>query len=336
MRIAGRRTVIVVLNAAAVILPRVSAAQTAIRLPPIRGLDEFVAIPDSNPLSLEALLLGRRLFYDAILSRDGTRSCASCHLPNRSFADTTRQSRGVAAGIGIRNTPAIVNRVYGTSFFWDGRAQSLEQQALAPIRNPLELGSTLDVVISRMRRDSGYVRMFAGAFRKAPSVHGLARALASYVRSIRSGDSPFDRYRAGDSTALDDAARRGNVVFADAGCARCHSGVNFTDEDFHNTGVGSADAGRAAVTRRARDRGRFKTPTLRDVARTAPYMHDGSLPTLDAVVEFYDRGGGQNPNLDRELRPLHLTANQRADLVAFLRALTSPAVTCAPIACRLE
>ncbi len=333
----GRLAIIRAVTVAAALAPLCySAAQTPIRLPAVRGLDEFLSIPETNPMSLEALTLGRRLFYDDALSRNHSKSCASCHLPERSFADTARRSRGIGAALGARNASAILNRAYGTSFFWDGRASSLERQVIAPIENPVELGAPIALVVARLRGDSSYVRMFSDAFGEFPDAGGLARALATYVRGIRSGDSPLDRYRAGDTTALDESARRGLNTFVDAGCQRCHSGANFTDEDFHNTGVGSTDPGRAAVTGRRKDRGRFKTPTLRDAARTAPYMHDGSLPTLEAVIDFYDRGGGRNPNLDRDIRPLHLTALQRKDLVAFLRALTSSAVTCAPIACRIE
>lgn len=322
---------------AGLVVPSCTAlSQEPSLLPPIRGLDEFVAAPAENPLRVDVLLLGRQLFFDPILSRNGQVSCASCHSPQRSFADSTARSAGVSGRRGRRNAPAIVNRGYGAAFFWDGRAATLEEQVLGPLQNPNELGSSVSATIARLAADSSYAAQFREAFGAAPTGTTLARALASYLRSIRSGDSRFDRFTGGDAAALSAQEQWGLALFRGrAGCWRCHTGANLTDEDFHNTGVAaeSGDPGRESVTRRPGDRGRFKTPTLRDVARTAPYMHDGNLQTLEAVIEFYDGGGRPNPLLDPDVRPLRLTSQEKSALVAFLRALTASAVSCAPIAC---
>jgi cytochrome c peroxidase len=256
--------------------------------------------------------LGRKLFFDTRLSRDGTRSCASCHDPKRSFADGRVVSTGIDNAVGTRNSPALINRGYGMAFFWDGRAPSLEQLALEPIFNPIELGSS-EALLQR---------------RTGMRAADVAAALASYLRTIRSGDSPFDRYTAGDTSALGALQRQGLEVFREkGGCTSCHAGPNFSDERFHNTGIawngaGFVDEGRADVTAIERDRGAFKTPTLRDVSRTAPYMHDGSLATLAKVVDFYAAGGRPNLNLDPLIRPRPLTADDKRALAAFLESLT--------------
>ena len=303
-----------------------SATPGAFFSPPVPlGLDAFSAIPDDNPLTAEKAALGRRLFGDPILSFDGSRACASCHQPALAFADSVPISAGVQGRRVSRNAPTLLNRTYGTRFFWDGRAASLEDAVLRPIEAPNELALSIPVLLERLRADARYRALFRRAFPHDEITHTtLSYALASYVRTLRSGDAPVDRYVGGDSSALEPAARRGRRLFlGKGGCADCHSGPTFTDERFHNTGiaVGTNDDGRYAITRDTADRGRFKTPTLRHVAQTAPYMHDGSLPTLERVLAFYDSGGRANPNLDADIRPLHLTASEKADLVAFLRAL---------------
>jgi cytochrome c peroxidase len=241
---------------------------------------------------------------------------------------------GVRGRRGTRNAPTLINRGYGRAQFWDGRARSLEQQAVEPIANPKELDLGLDEAIDRLARLRAYRDQFEAAFGRPVNSDDLARALASYVRSIVSGDSPFDRHVNGDAGALSDEARRGLRLFrGKANCTACHVGPLLTDEGFHNTGVawrpssGSArpafqDLGRFAVTGKVVDRGAFKTPTLREIARTAPYMHDGSLATLDDVIEYYERGGNPNAFLDPELRPLALSADDRRALVAFLESLS--------------
>ena len=319
---------------ASCVVPAAGRAQRVFQLSPMLGLDELLPVPENNPLASARIAIGQHLFFDSLLSRTRSLACASCHQPARAFADSTARSRGVRGSLGRRNAPAIVNRAYGKSFFWDGRAESLERQVLQPIQDSLEMDLPIDAAVERLRTDAFYRAAFADAFPDGITTSNVARAIASYVRTVRSGDAPIDRERAGDTTALSAAARRGQMLFlGKANCSACHVGPTFSDEQFHNTGVaaGTSDAGRLLVTGREEDRGRFKTPTLREVARTAPYMHDGSLTTLDDVVAFYDRGGGANPGLDREIKPLGLSAGEKADLVAFLRALSGTVIAGVPL-----
>lgn len=294
-----------------------------------RGLDRHRPVPEHNPLSAAKIDLGRRLFFDAGLSRDGTRACASCHVPERAFTDGRPVSVGVFGRIGRRNVPTLVNRAYGIAFFWDGRTSTLEEQVLRPIEDPLEMAMTRDEVVMKLDGRPEYRERFRRVFGRRPNIDDLARALASYVRTVLSGNAPFDAGRYGDGETLPPAAARGLALFrGKANCRACHVGPNFTDEQFHNTGVAwrdgaLADEGRAAVTGVAAHRGAFKTPTLREVARTAPYMHDGSIGSLPQVLEFYDAGGRPNPNLDGAIHPLGLTSDERADLVTFLEHLSS-------------
>jgi len=280
-------------------------------LQPPLGLDMYMPVPDTNPLTREKVALGRKLFFDTRLSRQGTLACASCHEPQRAFSDGRTLARGLNGVEGARNAPALINRGYGGSFFWDGRAQSLEQQALQPIVNPIELGLS-EIELER---------------RTGMKAADVTAALASYVRTIRSGDSRFDRYAAGQTSALTAIEKTGLQIFrGKGGCTSCHVGPSFTDEQFHNTGVAwrdgrLADQGRFTVTGNERDRGAFKTPTLREIARTAPYMHDGSLATLDDVIDFYSDGGRPNPSLDSEIRRRNFTAEEKRALAAFLRSL---------------
>jgi cytochrome c peroxidase len=310
---------------ASCVSPVAGRAQRAFQLSPVLGLDELLSVPENNPLASARIAIGQRLFFDSALSRTRSLACASCHRPARAFADSTPRSRGVRGGTGRRNAPAIINRAYGTSFFWDGRAESLESQVLQPIQDSLEMDLSIDEAVGRLMTDAFYRDAFADAFSEGITPTNVARALASYVRTIRSGDAPIDRYRAGDTSALSAQARRGQTLFlGKANCSACHVGPTFSDEQFHNTGVaaGTSDGGRSLVTGREEDRARFKTPTLREVARTAPYMHDGSLATLEEVVDFYNRGGRANLGLDREIKPLGLSVGEKADLVSFLRALS--------------
>jgi cytochrome c peroxidase len=261
---------------------------------------------------------GKKLFFDARLSADGVVSCATCHDPKRAFADTHRLSPGVFQRTGTRHTPALIARSSSTLQFWDGRAATLEQQVLEPIKNPKEMAMTVEAVLDRLQRDREYQGWDAGR---------LAAALAAYIRTIQSVDSPVDRFLR-QGVPLSALELEGLRLFRDkARCYLCHSGDHYTDESFHNTGVAwqrgqLADAGRAFVTGKAYHRGAFKTPTLREVARTAPYMHDGSIATLAEVVEFYDEGGRKNPWLDENIQPLHLSDAEKRALVAFLAALS--------------
>ncbi|MBI5365154.1 MAG: cytochrome-c peroxidase [Planctomycetes bacterium] len=271
--------------------------------------------------------LGRALFFDPILSDDRTLSCASCHEPEHGFADPSALSPGVHGRSTQRNAPSLFNRALGASFFWDGRVATLEEQVVQPIQNPDEMGLPLDRAVERLAAEQVYARRFEEVFGAPPTKASLARALAAFVGVLWLGDSPVDRFQAGDAAALTEEERTGLWIYeSKGGCWRCHSGPNFTDEDFHDTGVGVKDGvlepGREAVTKDPKDRGKFKTPTLRGVALSAPYMHDGSLATLKDVVEFYRRGGNPNANLDEDVEKLALTELEAERLVKFLEALS--------------
>jgi len=295
--------------------------------PPPLGLPA-IADPPGNAFSEPRLALGRRLFFDPVLSVDRTISCASCHEPEHGFAGREPLSLGVNGQRTTRNAPTLLNRAFGRHFMWDGRFTTLEQQVLQPIANEKEMGLAIDEALTRLGADASYAEAFDAAYDDGLTEDNLARALASFVRRLLIGDSPIDRFRSsGDHAALTPLQRTGLWVYESKGaCWRCHTGANFTDEDFHATGIGAVDgepaAGRYAVTGEPADRGRFKTPTLRALSFTAPYMHDGSLATLRDVVEFYRRGGNPNSNLDPHLKPIELTEREVDALVAFLEGLS--------------
>lgn len=296
-----------------------------------------VPIPSDNPPTVQTIALGRRLFYDARLSQGNLISCASCHNPALAFSDPRPQSMGAGRKFGTRNAPTILNAAYFTTQFWDGRVPSLEEQALGPMANPIEMDQPHDVSARKINEDPTYRRAFDQAFGPGPAtIDEITMALASFERTLLSGDSPFDRYEyGGDKNAMSPAAVRGLTVFRDknkGNCATCHTigekYALFSDNKFHNLGVGLnsegdiVDKGRYIATHVSGDIGSFRTPTLRDVALTAPYMHDGSEKTLKDVVDFYVGGGSSNPYLDKEIKPLNLTSQERADLIDFLKALT--------------
>jgi cytochrome c peroxidase len=300
-----------------------AASQQAYSVAVPLGLDLVAPVPANNPLTTARVELGRQLFFDPALSADRSMSCSSCHQPERYFTDGRARPVGVDGDEADRNVPSVLNSAYGRSFFWDGRAESLEDQALQPIRG--ELGLSTSELIARLGESPAYERAFEEAFGGPPSPDDVARALASFLRTLRSGEAPVDRFLHGDTEALSEEARRGFRLFVGrANCGVCHLAPLFTDHRFHNTGVswGSDDLGRIAVTGEETDRGAFKTPSLRNVALTAPYMHDGSIATLEEVIEHYDQGGIPNPALDEEIAPLSLTVTERRELVAFLEALT--------------
>jgi cytochrome c peroxidase len=284
-------------------------------------------VPADNPLTEARVRLGRRLFFDPILSADRTVACASCHQPAHGFSSGPGRPRGIRGRPTARRAPTLFNRAYGASFFWDGREATLEAQALRPIEDPQEMGARVVDVVQRLKDDAAYRKEFAAAFADGVTPTNLGRALACFERVLLRGGSPVDRfYLKLDRGALSREELHGLWLYESKGsCWRCHSGPNFSDEKYHNTGVSwgkePADLGRFAVTRRDADRGKFKTPTLRGVALTAPYMHDGSLATLADVVAFYNRGGGANPHRDSLLAPLHLSREEEQALVAFLKAL---------------
>jgi cytochrome c peroxidase len=289
------------------------------------GLDEPPPENENRPELVAEL--GARLFFSKELSRDRSVACASCHRPELGFADDKPRSLGVDGRETERNSPSLLNRAFGAHFMWDGRAASLEEQVLLPIENPLEMDLALDEALARLARDTDFARAFQAAFDAGPSRATLARALAAYVRRLVLGDSPVDRFRAGEIEALNDAERAGLWFYESrGGCWRCHSGANFSDEEFHATGVGSVDGvpepGRAAVSGEPADRGRWKTPSLRGLSATAPYMHDGSLRTLEEVIEFYRQGGRASANLDPALARIEMSPQDVANLAAFLRALS--------------
>ena len=290
------------------------------------GLGQGRPVPPENQSSQQRVALGRKLFFDPLLSQDRSMACASCHRPDHGFATPQPRAVGIKNRLGTRNAPTVLNRAYGKSFFWDGRAASLEAQALKPIENRLELGSSVATVVERLQADQEYRDQFQAAYPGGVTAANLARALASFERVLVSGDSLVDRFQAGAASSLSTSQKQGLWLFESrARCWKCHAGSNYTNESFHNTGVSWAkepvDLGRYQVTKQEADRGRFKTPTLRDVARTAPYMHDGSIRTLAEVVAFYNRGGGKNPHLDGRIEPLGLSKEEEQFLVDFLKAL---------------
>ncbi len=296
-----------------------------------------VPVPKDNPETAETIALGRRLFYEKKLSADTSLACASCHNPLIGFSDGRRHSVGVGGRTGTRNAPTVINSAYAPVQFWDGRAPSLEEQAGGPMSNAVEMNQSHEVSVARLQADPSYRADFERAFGPGQVTIGkIKKALASFERTLLSGNSPFDRYQyGGDRTALSPAAVRGLAVFLDTrkgNCASCHTigpkYALFTDGKFHNIGVGVneegnlTDLGRYGESKLEIEKGAFKTPTLRNVARSAPYMHDGSLKTLSDVVDYYAGGGNSNPYLDKRIKDMHISGPERADLVAFLEALS--------------
>ena len=280
-------------------------------------------VPLQNPLLADRVALGERLFFDPALSRDASVSCGSCHLPELAFSDGRAKSVGVEGRVGLRNAPSLLNVAYRTSLFWDGGALFLESQALVPLEDHREMDLPVDEALERLRAHPEYPALFAGAFDgEAPSVRTLTYALAAFQRTLVSAPTAFDRALAGDPSGLDVEARAGLALFQ-THCASCHAGPHLTTERFENNGaaVTDADPGRERITFSAADRGTFRVPSLRGVARTAPYFHDGRFASLEAVVAHYDRGGDATPGQDPRVRPLRLSAAERAALVAFLRSL---------------
>lgn len=318
---------------------------------------------EANPLTRAKIELGRQLFFDTRLSKDNTISCASCHAPEFGYAKNTQFGEGVGGQKGSRNSPVAYNRILSALQFWDGRAATLEEQAKGPIANPIEMSNTHDVCVSHLGEIPGYKVQFEKVFPDGVNIDNVAKAIASFERALVTAPSPWDYYEqlrnfekvyaddltdldalktdepdvyeeytklkaAADAHPMDDSAKRGAELFfgEKAGCTACHVGANFSDEKYHNLGVGmdaeKPDLGRYEITKDEKDKGAFKTPTVRNVALTAPYMHDGSQKTLEEVVEWYDKGGHPNPNLDPKIKPLKLTAEEKADLVAYMKALT--------------
>ena len=289
-----------------------------------------LGVPADNPHNDAKAALGKRLFFDKILSNDRSVSCATCHDPERAFTDTNALAIGVFKRVGKRHSPSLINRAFGRSHFWDGRSVSLEAQVVQPISDKNEMDLSTEEAVKRLAADRKYRDEFRAVFQRPVSEADLGRALATYVRTIRSSDSPYDKFIAGDQSALTAVQQQGLQVFrSKAACIVCHPEPLFTDEQFQNTGVAwradttsYQDEGRFDVSGNERDRGKFKTPTLREIARTAPYMHDGSLATLADVVNFYNDGGRPNRNLFPLVRPLRLTDTEKQALVSFLESLS--------------
>ncbi|MFN0013414.1 MAG: cytochrome-c peroxidase [Saprospiraceae bacterium] len=275
--------------------------------------------------------LGKMLFEDKILSLDQSISCASCHIPAFAFSDTSAVSLGVGGQKGTRNTPAITNMAFRASFFLDGRANTLEQQVLQPIENPVEMALPLPVALERLRSSARYQGFFQAVYGRQPDSINLAGALAAFVRTLETGATPFDRWMNGKDTAMGAEAVRGRLIFMEKGkCFDCHFGPDFTGDEFRNIGLFDGktrnDTGRFAISKDSTDIGRFKVPGLRNVAVSGPYMHDGSFRTLSEVIDYYDQPAKFVPhsfNRDTLLaQPLGLTEQEKMDLEAFLRALT--------------
>lgn len=312
-------------------------------------------IPPDNPVTAEKVALGRKLYYDKRLSKDGTVSCATCHDPEKGFADGKKLAEGVGGKKGTRNSPTVLNSVFNEFQFWDGRAPSLEEQARGPMTNSVEMAmDSHAVVVEVVKGVPDYRDAFQKVFGREPTIDDIVAAIATFERTVVSGNSAFDRFQAGDKSALSESAQRGWELWnGKARCNTCHPfgnvTPNFSDNKFHNIGVAArgrdfaalsrkaaaaaspeelafspdfTELGRFVVTKQPKDIGAFKTPGLRDVALSAPYMHDGSEATLLDVVVFYDKGGEPNPYLDGGIVPLKLTDQEKQDLVAFMESLT--------------
>lgn len=290
----------------------------------------FTSFSRDEPV--DEVALGMLLFSDPILSKDRTVSCASCHKPTYAFADTSAVSIGVDRKKGNRNTPSAMNLRLDTSFFWDGRSKTLEEQALAPIENPEEMNLPVDEAIKRLKRNKNYYSYFKKIFNSEPTAELLAKAIASFERTLETSDSPFDNWKFYDDTnAVSEAVKRGFTIFNEKGkCVKCHFGADFTTHEFRNIGLFDGkkhnDSGRSVVTRNKDDIGKFKTPSLRNVAITAPYMHNGIVKTLKDVIEFYNETEKIIPNpINKDsilAKPLGLTQQEKKDLEAFLISLT--------------
>ena len=329
----------------------------------LSGAQQQIKGLDKNPLTRAKIELGRQLYFDNRLSKDGTVSCASCHSPSHGYAADTQFGVGVGGQTGGRNSPVAYNRILSDVQFWDGRAATLEAQAVGPIANPIEMASDHAACVKCVAAIPGYKMQFDKIFPgEGVTIDNVAKAIASFERTLVTGPSPYDfnerlrvykdisqdeledmkqnepeefaRYEKllADAKAnpMSDSAKRGrDLFFGDkAKCSACHVGANLTDEKYHNLGIGMAkekpDLGRHDHTKQQSDQGAFKTPTIRNVEQTAPYMHDGSVKTLEEVVEWYDKGGHPNPHLDKDIKKLNLTPEEKADLVAFMKACTGP------------
>lgn len=292
-------------------------------LPPLKT-------PEDNPMTPEKVELGKMLYFDKRVSKDGTVSCATCHDPKMAWAENEPTSTGIDKQVGGRNAPTVINAAYATRQFWDGRAATLEEQATGPVENPIEMGHSMTAVVEHFSKIPGYQERFRKVFGTGVTKEGFAKAVAAFERTVLSGDSPYDRFQAGDQQALNDAQKRGLKLFTEAGCDDCHKPPVFSSFDYYNAGVGmdkpKPDEGRKAVTKKDDDTGAFRVPALREVANTAPYFHDGSAKTLEEAVALMAAGGKDNPHRSADMfdvvREKKLTAEDQKDLVELLKALS--------------
>lgn len=292
-----------------------------------KGFPEIVS-PADNILTKDKIALGRILFYDKQLSRDGSVACVDCHKQHLAFTDGLPVSRGVGGEIGGRNSPTIVNSAYSAHLFLDGRAKTLEEQIHGALYSPIEMYADEKAIDKYLQMNKDYGLRFASSFGSdsVPKTNLVIKAIAAFVRTVLSGNSRYDRYIQGEKNALTESEIAGmNLFFSEkTNCGSCHKGFNFTDDLIHSTGlyVHYYDKGRALITGNPKDEGTFKTPSLRNCGLTAPFMHDGSVTTLEQVLEHYDHGGKAFKNKDERIVPLHLTEKEKTDLIAFLHALT--------------
>ncbi len=297
-----------------------------VKVPP--GLPEL-PIPDDNPMTAEKVELGKMLYFDKRLSKDGTISCATCHDPAKGWAEHTPTSTGIGGAVGGANSPSVANAVYGKTQFWDGRAASLEEQALGPIENEIEMGHNLDELVPQLNEIAGYKEQFQKVFGTDVTEEGIAKAIAAFERTVLCGNSAYDKFQAGDEAALTDVQKKGMQLFKDLKCSTCHSGEMFSGYRYYNAGIGmgkeTPDEGRKAVTKDDGDLGKFRVPSLRNVADTAPYFHDGSCATLEEAVKIMATGGVANDNLSSVLKQIgeqNVSEEDQAAIVEFLKALS--------------
>ncbi len=284
-------------------------------------------IPEDNPMTLEKIALGKMLFFDPILSRDSSISCGSCHFQEVAFTDSLPISIGIEEKLGFRNTATLANVAYHPYLFKDGGVPNLERQVAVPIEDETEMGFTMLEAVQRLAKHPHYPTLIQEAFGREVDAFAITRAIACFERTLISGNSPYDQYQfQGNATALNSQEQTGLELFFSerTQCSSCHSGFNFTNYDFVNNGLYTnyTDLGRYRITFEDNDKGKFKIPTLRNIAQTAPYMHDGSLPNLEEVVAHYNTGGTSHPNKDTRIKPLNLSAEEQEALIAFLHSLT--------------
>jgi cytochrome c peroxidase len=297
-----------------------------------------VPVPADNPMTASKVELGKMLYFDTRLSKSNTISCATCHDPKMAWAEHTPTSKGIHGQVGDRNAPTVINAAYLAVQFWDGRAPSLEAQALGPIENPIEMGNKMELVVTDLAKVADYKKRFKDVFGTEVTKDGVAKAIAAFERTVLSGNSPYDKSKAGDVKALTDAQKKGMDLFMDrAMCSTCHAPPIFSNSQFHNAGVGcdkpKPDEGLMKVSGKASDKGKFRVPHLREVANTYPYFHDGSAPKLEDAVALMAGGGKDNPNLSpilKSLRSVKITPDEQKLLVEFLRALSGDYPKTAP------